>query len=297
MNVETSWRMSGRIAERCAILAWSRRAVLAAILSLLAVAALLTLRRAVGAFSASLPVMQLVATVMAVGLLVLGGRVVWRPSDSSMDCEWWNSLIVGWGGTVAILLAAVGCSLGGRAVDWIFWLALVAVDQWQLRWFSGGGPRSGGFATPEERHDAPATDRDVVKQSWDGLDQSGTPRLAPRRPGPSSTFEGGGCEVQRLVRTRDEEGIESIHGLLRAEFIRGQRHAVLHVGFCPPLECVPEVMVEAGEGPDAEVRVVQAFCHGARLDVRLAEAAGEACAVVVEMSARPQQIEEEMARG
>jgi hypothetical protein len=93
--------------------------------------------------------------------------------------------------------------------------------------------------------------------------------------------------LQVVRRIRDDEGRESIAAILRAEFAAGQRHAILHVGFCPPLSHLPLVEVEAGAGPEAEVRVVQAFAHGARLELRLAEPAEEACSVLVEVSATP----------
>ncbi|RIK82683.1 MAG: hypothetical protein DCC67_06960 [Planctomycetota bacterium] len=94
--------------------------------------------------------------------------------------------------------------------------------------------------------------------------------------------------LQEVRRVRDEDGVEGIVATLRAEFAAGQRHAVLHVGFCPPLSHLPMVRAEAGDGPEAEVRVVQAFTHGARLEVRLAESAKEACSVLVELTAKPQ---------
>jgi hypothetical protein len=96
--------------------------------------------------------------------------------------------------------------------------------------------------------------------------------------------------LQRLVRVREADGGEAIHGWLLAEFVAGQRNATLHVGFCPPLERLPVVEAETGDGPDAEVKVAQAFAHGARLEVRLAAVAEQDCSVVVEMIAKPQAV-------
>ena len=96
--------------------------------------------------------------------------------------------------------------------------------------------------------------------------------------------------LQQVVRVREADGGEAIRGWLLAEFVAGQRNATLHVGFCPPLERLPVVEAEMGDGPDAEVKVAQAFAHGARLEVRLASAAEEDCAVVVEMIAKPQAV-------
>jgi hypothetical protein len=99
-------------------------------------------------------------------------------------------------------------------------------------------------------------------------------------------------EIQRLVRVRDADGGEAIHGTLRADFVAGQRQATLHVGFCPPLQRAPVVEVEVGDGPDAEVKVSQAFAHGARLEVRLAAVAEEDCCVIVELSAKAAALSE-----
>jgi hypothetical protein len=93
--------------------------------------------------------------------------------------------------------------------------------------------------------------------------------------------------LQQLTRIRNDAGVESIFGTLRAEFAAGQRHATLHVGFCPPLAGAPTVDADPADGPDATVKIVQAFAHGARLEVRLAVPATEACSVLLEMTAAP----------
>jgi hypothetical protein len=71
----------------------------------------------------------------------------------------------------------------------------------------------------------------------------------------------------------------------------------LHVGFCPPLARLPVIEVEAGDGPEAELKVGAAYCHGARVEVRLREPAEEDCSVLVEMVAAPQGEDEEIGRG
>jgi hypothetical protein len=145
----------------------------------------------------------------------------------------------------------------------LLWLPLVGVDQWQLRGFLNSGAKTAtngrGF------------------MGLDAVDDDDT--FAPN-------------EIQRLVRVRDADGGEAIHGTLRAEFVAGQRQVTVHVGFCPPLERAPTIEVEAGDGPDAEVKVAQAFAHGARLEVRLAAVAEEGCCVIVELSAKAASVEE-----
>jgi hypothetical protein len=93
--------------------------------------------------------------------------------------------------------------------------------------------------------------------------------------------------TQQLTRRRDAAGRETIHGLLRANFSRGQRTAVLHVAFCPPLVGDIQCEAEGVEGPPAEVIATQQFAHGVRLEVRLEGPADEACQVLVELLAAP----------
>jgi hypothetical protein len=103
--------------------------------------------------------------------------------------------------------------------------------------------------------------------------------------------------LQEVVRVRGSEGVEAVRARVRAEIVAGQRQAALHVGFCPPLEGAPvvEASVASATAPGAdasgsggvEVRVVQAFCHGVRLEVRLTEAAMGDFAVMVLVSAKP----------
>jgi hypothetical protein len=175
-------------------------------------------------------------------------------------------------------------------------------DQWQLRWFLRDSRRGDELAV----------------------------RAAARRGGGRTgdaipdvkTGDGIAGFMQEVVRVRGEDGAEAVYGVLRAEFVPGQRNAVVHVGFCPALERAPVVTVERVErergresfatgtspglgnrqsqkipDPGAEVRVVQAFCHGARLEVRLARAAEDDCAVMVEVMARSNTENEEVARG
>ncbi|MDB5343303.1 MAG: hypothetical protein JWP89_1680 [Schlesneria sp.] len=67
-------------------------------------------------------------------------------------------------------------------------------------------------------------------------------------------------------RTTDET--EQVEGWVRVEFAAGQREAMIHVAFCPPLPGIPEIETEDLEGSDLEIRVAAAFAFGARLSVR-----------------------------
>jgi hypothetical protein len=90
--------------------------------------------------------------------------------------------------------------------------------------------------------------------------------------------------IQQIVRTRDASGAETVTATLRADFIEGQRTATLYVGFCPPLTDVPQITINPLDG--AEAKIVQAFSHGARIDVRLAQVAREATSLLISLIAR-----------
>jgi len=110
--------------------------------------------------------------------------------------------------------------------------------------------------------------------------------LAPPAP-IQQTDEDDELVMQNVVRVRETDGVERVRGTLVADFACEQRHATLHVGFCPPLESAPAVEVELVDGPDAAVKVTQAFAHGAAFELRLVEPAEDACRVTLEFSAAP----------
>ncbi|MFN0019127.1 MAG: hypothetical protein ACKVP0_12760 [Pirellulaceae bacterium] len=88
---------------------------------------------------------------------------------------------------------------------------------------------------------------------------------------------------QQITRCRDGE-VERVMVLLRTPFAVGQRVAVTHVAFCPPLDDIPDLAAEVTDGPDATVTLTNIQSFGLRLEVRLEEPADEACAIVVEVA-------------
>lgn len=78
--------------------------------------------------------------------------------------------------------------------------------------------------------------------------------------------------TQQLTRTL-VDGEDAYHGLLRLSLERGQRHAYLHVAFCPPFAQVPEAELLQLEGPEASLTPGQIECHGARFDIKLRQPA------------------------
>jgi hypothetical protein len=88
--------------------------------------------------------------------------------------------------------------------------------------------------------------------------------------------------VQQVTRVREGEG-ESLHALMQAEIPGGDRLAVLHLSFCPPLAEAPELTGHAVDAEGAEVRVTQAETFGARIEVRLPGEEAESRSVLVEV--------------
>lgn len=92
---------------------------------------------------------------------------------------------------------------------------------------------------------------------------------------------------QLLVRRRDPELGDVLHGWVRARFAPRQQRASVHVAFCPPFAAVPLVECEALDEPAVRVSVGQCFAYGARLDVYCPAASGtEESAVLLELFVR-----------
>jgi hypothetical protein len=290
--------------RRSITITWVRAAALCGVVALLAIGAVLITRRAAGAFTTHLPTIPLLATVILTAMVVLGGRIAWRLSSPPRKREQlqFREQLIGWGGTLALGLMFVGCSFPSFGYwNWLCWLPLVVADYLQRDWFFDTAPP--GW-TPR------LIDHEARRSTWrpraEGTQSSAVLPLSPVREETQANYplferefdeeatdDNRAVEtlepnvLQQLTRVRDESGVESVFGTLRAEFAAGQRHATLHVGFCPPLAGVPAVEADPADGPDCTIKVVQALAHGARLEVRLAAPAVEACSVLIEMTAAP----------
>jgi hypothetical protein len=239
-------------AHRVRVAAWS------ATLAVLAVGTLVALRRARGAFDAPLGVGPLIVTLLVATAILVASRVAVERL-ASFDMR--ERTAFAWGGTFALWLVCLGCAPPGvHHFAWLAWLPIVAIEHVSRMRFLDGA-------------------------------RSSPPRAAsvPASPAPNPTLAESDLEqehiVQKVVRVRDANGVEAMRGTLVADFAAGQRHSALHVGFCPPLAGGPAIEVEIADGPDASVKVTQAFAHGAAFELRLAEPAEEACHVAVEFSA------------
>jgi hypothetical protein len=194
--------------------------------------------------------------------------------------------VVGWSGSLALLLLAVGCCYpGNRNLEWLIWLPLIVCDQfWRQTFFDGGDP--GRTVADDCRVAASAEPR--LRTEANVATDAGFPDGVAAEDG-AATEDGAAAEtiVQQLFRVRDAEGREAVYGTVQAEFALGQRTTTLYVGFCPPLGCAPQVVAVAPGCPEVQVKVAQTLAHGARLDVRLPEPAEEACRVPIDLAASP----------
>lgn len=261
---------SGNPARRQAELA---RAIVAVNAVLLVAGALLSWRRLWGAMDGELARPALLATALFAATIAAGSRIIWRrmfPTPSTRTGEWLDQF-VGWAGSAAMILIAVGCCYPGNwNSDWLIWFPLVIADQfWRQTYFDNGRP-GGDLEEPQ------ASNVVTLKPSAE-VASSLSATTEPQESSP----------LQQLFRVRLPNGDEAIYGSLRADFLKNQRHATLHVGFCPPLAAQPEIEADACHGADVRIKVVQALAHGVRLDVRLTSPAVEPRAVQIDMAALP----------
>jgi hypothetical protein len=219
--------------------------VIGALASLILFALLLIVRRISGGITADLPLSTLGTTALAALAIVTGTRMAWRRTFlEGTEAD----AAIGWAGSAAMVLLAIGVSFPAqRAEDWIVWLPALVVDQL------------------------------VRRRVFESHDQVVEVRIAK----PQAAL--GAEQVQQFVRSRDASGAETVHAILRADFVPGQRTATAYVGFCPPLAGRPEITIESESA--AEYKIVQAFSHGARIDVRLAATATEALSVILNVTA------------
>jgi len=223
------------------------RVVAASTIVALAIGAFLLARRAAGAFSAPLPVSQLLATavIAATWALVVREFSARRPLPIAL------ALIV-------LLMLGVACSWpGARVIDWLVWpSAMFAVVLCP--------PFARSAAKQPLRVASSATE---IKRT-EGNDEDDSEQV-----------------LQQLTRIRTEGGREAIRGLLIAEFAPGERQVTLYIAFCPPFERLPQVEVNVADDSDAAVKLTQLLHNGAQLDVRLPQTADENTTVALELFA------------
>lgn len=229
--------------------------VIGTLVGLYAIALLLIARRTMGAFTEELSWQAVLATAMLSFALVSGLRVLWwRTFSKSLvakppaTADRGQAAWIGWGTSLTLVLLAAGIS------------------------FPRGGSQDWVLWLP-------VLVADQVLRRW--LFESRGP-LVPIAAKPRAA----GDAWQQVVRTRDASGAETVSATLRADFVPDQRNASVYLGFCPPLACTPEITV--GPVVGAEAKIVQAFAHGVRIDVRLDQVARDAKSISLNVVAKPQ---------
>jgi hypothetical protein len=169
-------------------------------------------------------------------------------------------------GAVAVLVFAT-ITLPGTLTLGITtaWLVLIGSEaaSWVLHRRTELSGRRRTRSLPLESHEAQSADTDEEPEIPAGL-------------------------VQKLTRVREPDR-ESIHALVQAEIPTGDRLAVVHLAFCPPLARSPELrahVMETGDGfgmDDVEVRITQAESFGARIEVRVPSTVQQPRSVLVEI--------------
>lgn len=243
---------------------------------------LLAARRIVGAFTAEVPPGKLLVTAAIATVLVIAARRTWRravPLQASTivpqhNYSWWFDQLVGWCSSLALALWAFGCSYPfTRLIDSFIWVPLLVADQfWRQYFFDGGNLELQVSPLGNTRGDLRACD---------------SPERAPSAPTSSSDDQTADNDcLQQVFRVREADGHEAVYATVLADFDRGQRHATVHVAFCPPLAFLPKIEADPCAGPPCDCRVVQALAHGARIDVRLLAPAARPTRVAIDLAAR-----------
>ncbi len=220
---------------------------------------LLLARRMAGALNQPLGGFSLLAVSGSAILLGLAWRLGWQArgrQESSL------ALVAPVLPGIVLFMLLCALSLPGTA-SWalmLTWLAFLTGEAawWWTAYSDLKQPVARSFVSP----------RSIVEPAEDEV-ETGDGSL------PQDVF-------QQITRFRGGEQ-ERVAIMLRISFAPGQRTAVAHVAFCPPLAGVPELVAEVTDGPSATVAITNPQSYGARLEVRLEEVADEECVVAVEI--------------
>jgi hypothetical protein len=171
--------------------------------------------------------------------------------------------LAGWGGALSL----GGTRYGGLA---LLWGLLIGEEIW-----------AGRVALKSRRRLGNLNDGDHPPDTADDLPESSTAHIPDLRSGlaappPENAF-------QEFVRSRQPDGGEMLTGWMRIALTPGQRSTAVHLAFCPPFARAPSVRVLQREGPTARIKEAQVLPFGARLDVKLSEAAGMDAVILLEV--------------
>ena len=239
---------------------------------LIAAALMIVARRAAGALEQPLEPATLVLTGTLTAAAAIGVRLGWfaSPTAHRGPLDWAVMVLT----SLAVVLMGLGLCVSDTSAAALvtFWLLLAGEEggAWHLHWKRGRE----SFLTTITRNPPPAT-------------SSSGPSVLPRDS--SDPFFASDEITQQLTRSRAADGAEQLAGWLRIRFAASQRTGSIHVAFCPPFPVAPELEVAQIDGPDVRIKTAQRQPYGVRLDLKLAAAAEEPAAVLLQFSARTRE--------
>lgn len=246
--------------------------VMSAVLTLLAV--VLLWRRAAGALCEPLTPAGMLAAGATLAVLAALVRLAWRASNLIDNQLAKRRPVVGvlGDGILSVLLAisAASISLPGSTTGGLLLLWGSVLVGECIGWTLG-------------------------RIGWPARRNNGSPPSARLHTSASVAAGNGLCNetavaasqqvVQHMVRTRSADGRETVGGWLRLDFAAGQRTAVAHLAFCPPLEGSPTLTVRQRSGPDCRVKNAHVLPYGARVELRLVREPEQGQQVMLEFEA------------
>lgn len=248
-------------------LAWLLSALATTLLALAGLAGLLICARRLGG-ALTEPLAPGVLVAIAVGLAL--AAVLFRLATLANSSAGRRSMVTRWAAPSLVLaLWCAGVATGqAMSVGLLAFLGLLVVEE-TSSWGYWRKAASRTSATTNQSGSLPV--REPAASHL--LDEE------PEEPGAGDALEPG--VLARWIRSRHDDGSETIEGAVRVLFQTGERQTQAHLAICPPLAVVPQCFAEPTEGVDAQVRVAQVLPYGVRLEVKLDEAAEEACDVTI----------------
>jgi hypothetical protein len=291
--IEVSTSRSAPHRELFSLLHWLALATLGtAQLLLLILAFIFFARTAGGSVAGTLPGGMLFGAALVLIAVGAAFRAVVMPRMMPAGALSAARPVLGWqlalmsAPTLTLLLMLIPCTLAWHSLAWLLLTWLVAIAFETASWSLLLRPVSGVSTLAGAR-------TNVVRS----LHRAEVPRVEEpaERPdgGEAAEPEAANFEaeclapdvIQKLTRTRDAEGAETISALVRIAFPPGDPLQVVHLSFCPPLARSPAIELEPLDGPEIELRVTVAQTYGTRFEARLAEPASDERSAVVQLYA------------
>lgn len=149
---------------------------------------------------------------------------------------------------------------GKRAVLWACALLTAATTAWMFR----RTDCQSVLQTPRDdalfSQDSESRLNEIVQESNPPAEPEITPSLIPV---PITD-----PPLQSMQRRLTDDGRETVEGEFTAVFAAGQKQAVVHLSFCPPLPGIPDIECEPLDGPDVRWKLAVVQPYGVRIDVQ-----------------------------